>query len=280
MSTDSTPGSGLQRSARTRASATITAPSGPGHHPALALLEPPGPASCTLLVLPHAGGSPGLYRFLRGVVPGSTRIAIARYPGREKRMSEPFVDSLPDLAEEISAAVAATALRNPVILGHSMGGLLAIEVARLLLPDAALTPPAVIISGRGPVSPLPTRPTHTLSDEEFIDHLYALGTTPAGLFDSPDARALFLPPVRDDYRLVETYTRSSTAPLPVPIHCFAGENDPTVTVEQVAGLAELSTQRFDLTVFPGGHFFLTENLPTVGAALTRILEQTRTPGHA
>lgn len=58
--------------------------------PALDLIDPGGQIRGDLLVLPHAGGAPGQYRFLREHVPATTRLAIARYPGREKRLGEPF----------------------------------------------------------------------------------------------------------------------------------------------------------------------------------------------
>ena len=223
-------------------------------------------------MLPHAGGSPGQYRFLRDHVPATTRLAIARYPGREKRLGEPFAPSLGHLADEVATASSASGLRRPVILGHSMGGLLAVEVARRLLP-----PPAVVISGRGPATTADGTQIHTRGDDELVARIYALGATPVGLLDPPDARALFLPPVRDDYRLVETYVPTSTEPLPIPVHCFAGDDDPTVAVDEVAACAELTTERFDLTVFPGGHFFLSENPVAVGTALSRILAHYQEP---
>ena len=240
-------------------------------HPALDLIDPGGQVRGDLLVLPHAGGSPGQYRFLRDHVPATTRLAIARYPGREKRLGEPFAPSLGHLADEVATASTASGLRRPVILGHSMGGLLAVEVARQLLPDPDLSPPAVIISGRGPATTETGMQIHTRGDDELVDQIYALAATPVGLRDTPDARALFLPPVRDDYRLVETYVPTSTEPLPIPVQCFAGDDDPTVAVDEVAACAELTTERFDLTVFPGGHFFISETPVAVGAALSRVL---------
>lgn len=214
MNSETMRGSATPPLGRYRRPGVSTSATRPAPHPALDLLHPDGPVTGDLLVLPHAGGSPGQYRFLRDQVPAGTRLAIARYPGREKRLGEPFAPTLGHLADEIATAAAGSGIRHPVVFGHSMGGLLAVEVARRLLPDPSLMPSAVVISGRGPAGET-TEPTiHTRGDDELVEQIYALGATPPGLLDAPDTRALFLPPVRDDYRLVETYTPSSVTPCP------------------------------------------------------------------
>jgi pyochelin biosynthetic protein PchC len=239
--------------------------------PRLEILETRSTSRRNLVVLPHAGGSAGHYRFLQHLLPDSTRIAIARYPGRERRIAAPFAPSIEALADEISTAVMECGLHRPMILGHSMGSLVGYEVSRRLCENGEFAPPALIASGRGPVTS-PTQSTvHTWDDDRLAEHLYDLGATPAGLLDSPEAREVFLPPVREDYRLVETYRPATATPLPMPVHGFAGSSDPTVSVGEVASWAEMTASAFTLTVFHGEHFFLQQDVETARGAFHRLL---------
>ncbi|MFV0535709.1 MAG: thioesterase II family protein [Cumulibacter sp.] len=224
-----------------------------------------------LVVLPHAGGSASQYRFLRDLIPSSVRLSVARYPGRERRINTPFASSLYELADELAAAIMAAELHRPTILGHSMGSVLGYEVARRLMKTEEYRPALLICSGRGPAFAPVTSDLHTWSDDRLVEHVYTLGATPAGLLDSADARNAFLPPIRNDYRLVETYQPDSTPALPIDIHGFAGSADRTVSVDQVAECARLTTARFDLTVFRGGHFFLGEDSGTTQHTLAKLL---------
>lgn len=237
------------------------------------LLEPPGSCRAHLVVLPHAGGSAGHYRFVRGLLPDSTRVAIFRYPGRERRIADSFAPSIDALADEISAAIMTCGLQNPMILGHSMGSLVGYEVSRRLSESEDFIPRALIASGRGPATSPTTSSVHTWDDDQLAEHLYQLGATPAGLLDSRETREIFLPPVREDYRLVETY-RPATAPaLTVPIHGFAGDADPTISVAEVAAWAEMTESDFTLTVFRGKHFFLQQDTETARDTLHSLLTE-------
>jgi medium-chain acyl-[acyl-carrier-protein] hydrolase len=77
---------------------------------------------------------------------------------------------------------------------------------------------------------------------------------------------LFVPTVRADYELVETYRYTEEPPLPCPITTLAGLADPETVQERLELWERHTAAGFSLSLFPGDHFFLhghPEVLPTL-----------------
>ncbi|MER7667591.1 thioesterase domain-containing protein [Kitasatospora sp. NPDC096128] len=84
-----------------------------------------------------------------------------------------------------------------------------------------------------------------------------LGGTQAAVLDDPDLRELLLPIIRNDYRLIDRYRRSTDAPrLRADLLALTGDRDPQVTVEQARGWAATTDGAFSLHVLAGDHFYL------------------------
>ena len=105
-----------------------------------------------MICFPHSGGSAGEYVRWGDLLP-EVEVLAAQWPGRGSRMAEPNVDRMEDL---VAAFVDAVELAPPFVLfGHSMGALVAYEVARALRARAWLGPSLLVASahrapGRGP----------------------------------------------------------------------------------------------------------------------------------
>src|SRR5690606_39619284 len=76
--------------------------------------------------------------------------------------------------------------RPYVLFGHSMGAMVAYEVAQRLRP----APGMVFVSGRR--VPGGTGERHLLGDRDLLGVVNGLGGTPSALLDSPELAALFL----------------------------------------------------------------------------------------
>jgi surfactin synthase thioesterase subunit len=84
-----------------------------------------------LFCFPYAGGGASIYRTWPDDLPRDVEVCAIQLPGRERRLSEPPLRSL-QKAVEILVGVMRPYLDLPFALfGHSMGALLAYEVARL-----------------------------------------------------------------------------------------------------------------------------------------------------
>ena len=84
-----------------------------------------------LLVLPHAGGSAHAYLDWADLLPPGVGLLIGQYPGRGARYAEPLPASMDLLVDPIVAHLPSTA-EQLIVLGHSMGGLVAFEIVRRL----------------------------------------------------------------------------------------------------------------------------------------------------
>jgi medium-chain acyl-[acyl-carrier-protein] hydrolase len=165
-----------------------------------------------------------------------------------------------------------------VLFGHSMGGLVSFELARVLRKQHRPTPQALFVSGHR-AAHLPDRrpPVHLLPEPEFLAEMHRLQGTPEEVFRNRELMELFMPILRADFSLCETYAYTAETPLDCPITAFGGLEDSEVSHEEMAAWRAHTCARFTLHMFPGNHFFvqtaLARLLEIVSQELTLILRQ-------
>ena len=216
-------------------------------------------ARLRLFCLPHAGSGATAYQAWRRDLPNFVEVCALRLPGREARLSERSLSDSRILCEDIAEVVAGECDIPYAIFGHSMGALLAYELA-LNLRDKGVPPPeGVFLSGRiGAHVPLRTSPLHELPLKPFLSELEArYGALPKELIQDQEMLDFYLPILRNDIKLVETYKYQTRDPLACPIYVTAGEGDESVWSEGLSAWRQHTTGDFDLTMFTGGHFYLS-----------------------
>ncbi|MEW9516089.1 thioesterase II family protein [Streptomyces tubercidicus] len=225
--------------------------------------------SARLVCLPHAGGTAGPYAAWGAGFPDDVELSAVQYPGREDRLSEPPADDLGTLVAGVCAALLPLTDRPLVLFGHSFGAVVAYEAARRM--TAWGTPPDhLVVSGRRAPS-LPARgDMHTRPDDELVAELVRLGGTRGELLADPAVRAVYLPAVRVDFKLAETYHRPASPPLACPVTAVMGETDTEVDEAQARAWAACTTGDFALRTFPGGHFYFTPRREPVLRLLTDV----------
>ncbi|WP_341720556.1 alpha/beta fold hydrolase [Micromonospora sp. FIMYZ51] len=225
----------------------------------------PSESPVRLLCLPHAGGSASFYAPLAEALRGRMSVAALQYPGRQDRFGEPCPDSIQELADAAVAALGETVQRPFALFGHSMGGVVAYEMAARL-QAAGQSPTALFVSGTA--GPLASRDmgTHLLADEPFSNELVRLGATDRELLTG-EMRDVVLPMIRADYRAIETYRCTRPHTLACPLTALVGRDDPYVTRQEAARWRVHTTGGFTMRVFPGGHFYLQERFDRVAAAI-------------
>jgi medium-chain acyl-[acyl-carrier-protein] hydrolase len=238
---------------------------------ALVRLRPEPAARVRLVCFPYAGGSGLVYRTWPAALAGLAEVWIAEPPGRGLRLGERAHTRLEPLLDELVHALAPLRDRPLALFGHSMGALVAFELARRLGDHGGPAPAHLFVSGRSPPQVPARAPTHALPRPELLETLRRLDGTPAEVFARPDLIDLFLPILRCDLELVETHVHRAGPLLACPITAFTGREDHDAPAVTGDGWAEHTRGGFSHRTFDGGHFFLRsaerDVLDCVAAAL-------------
>jgi medium-chain acyl-[acyl-carrier-protein] hydrolase len=129
-------------------------------------------------------------------------------------------------------------------------------------------PTALFVSGHcAPHVPRSEPPTFDLSDDELIGELRRLSGTPREVLDDADALKLFLPTIRADLELIETYAYQPEAPFACAIYAYGGLQDASVPLEFLHAWQKQTSAKLATRLFPGGHFFIQTATATLLHAL-------------
>ncbi len=221
-----------------------------------------------LVCFPHAGGSANYYFPLsRALAPGIEVLAV-QYPGRQDRLREKPAGSVTELADSICAVLEPWMDGRAAFFGHSMGAIVAFEVARRLRDQSAGTPLRLLVSGHGAPSRPRNEAVHLRGDAGIVAEMRRLGGTSPRFLEDEDWVSLVLPAVRGDYQAIETYAYSPGPPLDCPVTALAGDSDPEVTTAELRAWAEHCTGGFESRTFPGGHFYINSCLPELARTIS------------
>ncbi len=194
-------------------------------------------------------------------------------PGRQSRFSEPLISDLSKVIEELSVAIVGKLDLPYIFFGHSLGALIAHTLLMELVVLKHPTAEHLVVSGRSAPSDENEyfeKLTH-LPDDEFLEGLSNYGGTPTILLENMDLMEIYLPILRSDFLLSDGELENDTIPLDVSISVFAGRLE---GIEQHnLFLWEKETNReCNVTMFPGGHFFINTHNNLVLNALNQIIK--------
>lgn len=203
----------------------------------------------------HAGGSASFFRDWVHALPADIDLLAIQYPGREDRFSEPCLTDMQRLADGAAHALSCYADRPLVLFGHSLGAVVAYEVATRL-EQRAIAVDHLFVSAH----PAPQRQRggqlHLGPDAALLDDVRRLAERPNALLENPALCELFLPGLRNDYRIVETYTCAQPRPLKSRIGVFYPEQDPEIELDEAMAWQAASQRPLHLQRWQGGHFYL------------------------
>ncbi len=231
--------------------------------------KPRSVARRRLFCFPYAGSGASVFRTWWRHVPEETEVVGVQLPGREDRLRQPALRRMEPLVEAIADVVRPMCDLPFVLFGHSMGGLIAFELARHFRRAALPLPTCLAVSGRrapqlaDPLPPMPDMP-----DGPFVEELQRrYGAIPDAIARDPEIRAIFLPTIRADLELVNTYVHSPEPPLDCPISAFGGTED-AIEPDELAAWQVHTTSTFRLNMLPGDHLFINSQAESLLHTLT------------
>lgn len=228
-----------------------------------------------LFIFPHAGGSAEFYvPFAKAFASDIKRVAV-RYPGRRGNHDLGSFTTIGDLADQVCQMI--TPPQDPhdtiTFFGHSMGGLLAFEVARRFeragRPIAALFVSAVAAPGHVGYEHVPE------SDRGLLDAVSEMTGVNPEFLENEEFAASILPTLRG-LKAISKYDCPPGETLSCPISAFLGDDDEVATPEKVQPWSQRTTSDFAMKVFPGHHFYLTDHIAELASDIeAKILSCSR-----
>lgn len=231
-----------------------------------------------LLCLPYSGASAMVYSRWRRKLPAWLQVRPVELPGRGARMAEPLQTDLQALARQLAGEQRLATAAPYALLGHSLGALLAFELAHEL--KALGCPPPLALFACGTAAP--TRREgydgenwrEPKSDEALKSELRTLNGTPEEVLANDELMSLTLPILRADFLLCGRYAYRQRPTLGCPLHVLGGDADRASQAQLLAWGRE-THGHFSLRMFPGGHFFIHEHEEPVLGELVAALEPHR-----
>lgn len=231
----------------------------------------------TLFCVPHAGGTVGVFQDLTRHLAGAVQVRPLELPGRGARARErpcvDFTEAIRDIARQIREVAPPGGW---AVLGHSMGGLLAYEVARNHSVLGLSRPERLVISAcAGPrrIVGAAAPEAGWGSDRDIAERLVALGGFPREVAVDADAAAYFTGLVREDAKLLAGYRyEPSREPLGIPLVLLLGSVDPLTDEGAAAEWQEAAGRPVRVRRIPdAGHSLVTERPQEMARILTEEL---------
>ncbi len=217
-------------------------------------------ATWTMFCFPFAGGSAQYYWPWNKVLPQWIELCPLQPPGHGERLREPAYNSIYKLAEAAAAAIASRTKRGRkiAIFGHSLGALSAFETCHCL-SDMGISIDYLIVSGKAaPHIPWRRKPIHDKTTDVVVQELKHYNGVPLEVINNSELLEVFLPTIRADFQMVETYQCQHASPLDMPTLVCYGMEDVSLWRNDLREWTQHTPPPLDLVSFPGQHFYLTQ----------------------
>jgi surfactin synthase thioesterase subunit len=228
-----------------------------------------------LYCFPYAGGASSAYNSWKPFLNTSIELRAVELAARGRRMRDPNYDSIDDAVDDVFNIVKDELTECPYALfGHSMGSMIAFELYYKIKDSGLPLPVHIIFSGRAApqISRDGKRKLHHLPDDQFKKEMLEMGGTPKEFFEHPELLEVFLPLLRGDFRLTETYNHTEKdTPIDCDITVLSGKEDED-SVEEVEAWRVHAQNGCDIRYFDGGHFFIHDETERVVGIVNNAVE--------
>jgi medium-chain acyl-[acyl-carrier-protein] hydrolase len=223
-----------------------------------------------LFCCPYAGGSAATFVEWADRLPPTIDVRPVQVPGRWNRVHESPLTHLEEIVATLVPLMRPLLDRPFAFFGHSLGALLAFELARDLRYRGGPMPVHLYVSGRrAPQIPDLDLPAADLPDSAFITELRRFNGTPDEVLQSAELMALVLPTLRADFAMCRNYVYAPGPPLDCPVTVLCGRDDIEHTGGYLEGWRAQTTGACTIVTFPGDHFYLR----TASGPLLRTLRE-------
>ena len=240
--------------------------------------KPNPSARMRLFCVPYAGSGASMYRDWHASVRDDVEVIGIQLPGRENRFSEPALASIDEVVEQLIRVIAGYSDKPFVLFGHSMGALISFELTRALQRLRLPAPRHLFVSGtRAPPRRRTDDPIHQLPDDAFLEKIKRFNGTPKSLLQDEELMTLFMPLLRADFRVAETYQYEERGPIWCPVTVLGGDEDDGVPLEHLSAWSTVCRSSCDEHVFRGDHFFIHNHKAAIIDLVNGVFDRLMSP---
>ncbi len=246
------------------------------------LLSPPAPGPL-VVAIPYAGASGRAFQRVRPYLPPGCGLALVDLPGHGRRMDEPCLRDVDAVVAELLDALPALPARRLLLLGYSLGGSFAYELA-VRLAEAGTPAEGLVVCGtRAPQTGVGHPPVaHLPPGEPFLRAAVDLEVAAPQMLELPELAEAFAGPLQADLSMVESFPYRSRRPrLAVPVAVVGLRCDWLVPEPSLRAWDDVCRYPPLHLRVDGGHLALHERErefgEAVGAAVAHVLGAGRDP---
>ncbi|TVX93375.1 thioesterase II family protein [Paenibacillus agilis] len=228
-----------------------------------------------LYCLPFAGGSKRAYSHWNTYTSHALEIEGVELKGRGEKFGQGFYHDISEAVDDIYSMIK-DKIRDEkyALFGHSMGTLLAYELYYKIIEEGHPRPQHIFFSGRqSPIVHNNMYVNFTMSDDEFISKIIALGGIHEELTQSKELMRFYLPILKNDIRIMETYEfKERPERLKCKITVLNGLEDKIDTIQKITW-DDLCEQKSKSYYFTGSHFFINDHVEQIVKLFEGVLCQ-------
>jgi surfactin synthase thioesterase subunit len=232
-------------------------------------------AGLRLLVFHHAGGSATSFLPVAQALP-EVESCLFELAGRGMRAEEPPAADYRAAVAELRPEVTGLIDRPTLLLGHSLGALIAHSlIAGLPADRRALVRGMLVSSSQSPATAAadathPPAPFVSRDREGLLAELHGRGGSPPELFEDDELVDYAVRLIGHDLHLADTYVAPPEPVEGVPYRIWYGRDDPYLDRDEAERWAPALGLEPEIRAFRGGHFYLGQR-PEPRAALQELV---------
>ncbi|MBW4687575.1 MAG: acyltransferase domain-containing protein [Komarekiella atlantica HA4396-MV6] len=210
------------------------------------------------------GSSASIFKKWSDELPPYIEVLPIQLPGRQQRLKEkPFTEFV-NLIEVLGDFIH-TYLNKPfAFYGHSMGALIAFELAYTVKQKYNISPQYLFLGGaQAPSDVSFLNKIKTFSQNQILNYLLDISEIPEAIYNDKLLVEELMEIFKADLQLLQSYCHRKQEPLDCPIYTFGGIDDVSVSEEQLSLWSHYTQNTFKLQMLPGKHMFLKNNLKSI-----------------
>lgn len=228
-------------------------------------------AKLHIIAFSYAGGTANIYKNLfNSTLYNEIKITGIDIPGHGKRIREKRYTEIKSLVKKMVVDLDYLYKKNIVLMGYSLGGILAYELANYWQKNNRVIKALIIIARIPPHLADYEEKRGSYNRIQMRDSVIQLGGVPSEVIQANELFEYYLDILEDDFKLVDSYKRRSISYGEYPIITYGGISDKEA---KFIDLREWNkyTSNFKIRIFEGNHFFLEKNKNIVAKQILKDL---------